>query len=115
MKKVILDTSFILTCVRQKIDFVDDIKLLGLVVLVPEEVVVEIGGLAKSKLEAEVALKIVSKLKKIKLGGKNVDAGIAKYAKLNSDVVVATLDREIKKSVGNKKLIIKGKRRLEIV
>ncbi len=42
MRKVILDTSFILSCVRNKLDFFDEIPLMGIQIVVPSEVVSEI-------------------------------------------------------------------------
>ena len=42
MKKVLLDTNFILTAIRNKIDFFEEIKLIGMKIAVPKQVVAEI-------------------------------------------------------------------------
>jgi rRNA-processing protein FCF1 len=109
----LLDTSFILSAIRNKIDFLDEIKNLGLTPIVPKQVLVELEGISKSKSEAELALKIINKVKKIDLKTKNTDAGIIKYAK-NNKIIIATLDKEIKNKTKNQKLIIRGKNKIEI-
>ena len=116
MKQVLLDTNFILTCIKQKIDFFEDLKLRGIEIIIPEQVIGEIHGLSNSKEEAKIALKLLqkNKFKKADLKTKNVDKGIIKYAK-DKTILVGTLDREIKKGVKNPKLLIRGKKKLEIV
>ena len=125
MKRVILDTNFILTCIKQKIDFFDDIKIMGLEILIPEEVLYEIKKIASSKKkfhfreDAKFALMLLKQnkeqFKKIKISNENVDEGIKKFAEENKDIIVATLDKELKEKLMNKKLIIKGKKKLEII
>jgi rRNA-processing protein FCF1 len=122
MKKAILDTSFILTATRQKIDFFPELENTGFKILIPEGVIKEIEIISKSNKKsslaenARLALKILEKenFEKIKLEGKNVDDSIVKLAKENSDFVVATLDKEIKDRVKNSKLVIKQKKRVEL-
>ncbi len=120
MKSVLLDTSFILTAIRQKIDFFEEFSLKGLKILIPEKVIKELKSIAstkkgKAKQEARLALKIIqiNNFESIKIKGRNADKAIIKYSKENPDVLIATLDREIKNKVMGKKLIIKGKRKLE--
>lgn len=115
MKQVILDTSFILTCVRQKIDFFEN--LMGMQIIVPKQVILELKGLAKSRPGAEIALKLLKteKFKKIDLGKGHVDKLLIRFAKKDKDLIIATLDKEIKDSLTNHKLIIRGKNKLEIV
>ena len=117
MKQVILDTSFILTCVRQKIDFLEELKLMGLKVLVPRQVIGELSGIASSKKEAELALYILKKkgYNAVDIKSKNVDEGIMKFVEKDKDVFVATLDREIKKKLNNSVVVIREKKRLEII
>lgn len=123
MKKAILDTSFILTCVKQKIDFLDEIELMGMDVLIPEEVLDEVRKIMKSgkklhfRENAKLALKILNKngFKKIKLGTAHVDKGLVNFAEKNKDVIVATLDRELKKKIKKPKLVIREKKRLEVI
>jgi len=123
MKKVVLDTNFILTCVKQKIDFLDEIKFMGIEILIPEEVLEEIKEIMRFgkrlyfRENAKLALKILNKneFKKIKLGTADVDKGLVNFAAKNKDVIVATLDRELKKKIKKPKLVIRGKKKLEII
>ena len=112
MKQVILDTSFILTAVRQKIDFFEQIYLEGMQIIIPEQTLNELKG-----LNADLALKILEKNKfeLIKVPGKNADSAIIHFSKKNPGVIVATLDRELKNKVKNKKLVIRQRKKLEIV
>lgn len=123
MKKVILDTNFILTCVKQKIDFLNEIKFMGIRVLIPEEVLKEIRKIISSgkklhfRENAKLALKILNKnkFKKIKLDTEDVDKGLVDFAEKNKDIIVATLDRELKKKIKKPKLVIRGKKKLEVI
>ena len=122
MRNVLLDTSFILTCVRNKIDFFEQLELEGFKILVPKQVIKEIEAIKNSKKseakpEADLALKFIKakKPKIIRLKGKTADNAIISYAKQNPNIIVATLDREIKKKTKNRKLIIRGKKKLEFI
>jgi len=117
MKNVVLDTNFILNCAKQKIDFFEDIKLMPLKILIPKQAIVEIKGIAKSKDEAKLALELLknNQFKEIDLKTKNVDQGIINLARKDKNIVVATLDKELKGKIKNPKLIIREKKRLEIV
>ena len=127
MRQAILDTSFILTCIKQKIDFFDEIKFMGIEILIPDIVIGEIKSLSEDtskkkfnlKENAKIALKLLEKnlgsFRRINLFGKNVDKSIIKFAEENGEVLIATLDKEIKKKVKNSKLIIRGKKKLEII
>jgi len=117
MADVVLDTSFILTCVRQKIDFFEDLKMMGLKILIPKQVIGELAGLATSKTESELALNILqkNKYKEVDLASKNVDEGIIAYAEKNKDIFIATLDKEIKKKTKQSKVVIREKKRLEVL
>ncbi|MBA7617187.1 hypothetical protein ES703_24499 [subsurface metagenome] len=123
MKKAILDTNFILTCVKQKIDFLDEIKFMGIMILIPEEVLNEIKKIMNSgkklhfRENARLALKILNKnrFKKIKLDTTDVDKGLVIFAKKNKDVIVATLDKKLKEKIKKPKLVIRGKKKLEVI
>jgi len=114
MKTALLDTNFILTCVKQKIDFFEEIELNGLAILIPAQVIRELNGIKKP--EAELALKILekNKFKKIDIGKGNVDKKIKKFADENNGVFIATLDKELKSKIKNRKIIIRGKKRISI-
>ena len=53
--------------------------------------------------------------KKIDLGKGHTDKKIIQFAKENPKTIIATLDKEIKQKTKNQKLIIRGKKKLEIV
>ena len=124
--KILLDTNFILTCVKQKVDFIslaDKLFDESIEWLIPIEVLKELKELSKrkgmkirDKEAAKLSLKIVKKIKskKIKLGSKNVDQGIVNYTK-SHNVVLATLDRELKKHTNAKVLTIRRKKSLELI
>jgi rRNA-processing protein FCF1 len=120
MKKVILDTSFILSATRNKIDFFEKIPEMGLKIIIPDEVIDEIKRIfytkkGKLKDDAQLALKILEKnnFDSIKLNESYVDKGIKKLVEKDSDTFIATLDRELKKLV-NSNVVIRKKTQLEI-
>ncbi len=123
VKKVILDSSFILSAVREKIDIFEEIPFMGFVIIVPEEVIAEIEGVAKSKQKlkerdnAKLALKIIkaNKFESIQLGKNYVDDGLRDYAKEHPEVIIATLDRELKKEINNYIMVIRGRKKLEVL
>jgi len=112
MRQVIIDTSFILTCVRQKIDFFEKLEHNGFVIAIPDQAIDELMGLG-----AQLALKILEKhkFKLVKLPGKDADTAIITFAKKNPEAIVATLDQGLKKRIRNKKMIIRQRKKLEIV
>ena len=114
-REVILDTSFILSAIRKKIDFLDDASSQGLTPVVPKQVMFELEKIPKD--ESKIALKILKKnrVRVIDLNTKDTDNGIIAYANANPEIIVATLDTEIKNSVKNPKFVIRGKKRLEII
>jgi len=119
MEKILLDTSFILSCIRNKIDFIEDLS--GRKVLLPVQVVNELESIGKKgkyslKKEAEFALKILEKsnFERIDLGENYVDKGIKKFIQKNKDIIVATLDKGLKKPKSRNMIIIR-KKRIEII
>ena len=122
MKQVILDTNFILACLRQKIDFFNDLKFMGLEIVIPKQVINELKKLERTapkrhiKEDCELALKWLEKnsYETIDFGGRYVDKGIFKLTQENKNIIIATLDRELKKKIKNPKIVIKGKKKLEI-
>ena len=124
--KVLLDTNFIMTCVKQKIDFFDRLDVLGFAILIPKQVIGELEkvyGNKNKKLKnrdlAEISLKILNANKErfvcLDLGKKHVDKLIVKYANEHPRLVVATLDSELKKKLKNSKMVIRDMRKLVVV
>lgn len=126
--QILLDTNFILTCVRQKIDFANLAEQLisePIEWLVPQDVLNELGNLkdrvgikTNDKVAARLSFEILQKLKPkiIELSTKNpnVDIKIVNYI-LNKPIVLATLDKNLKSRVNNQILTIRGKKSLEII
>ena len=125
MKKIVLDTNFIITCIKEKIDFFDKIENLGAKIIIPDKVTEEIKKIKKSKQKlksrqrAELALKIIEKEKGnyeiAELKTRNVDNGLKKLADTDKNIIVATLDAELKRKLKCPKLVIRAGKKLEIV
>ena len=119
--EVILDTSFILSCLGKKIDFLEAERFGSLVL--PLQVLNELDKIkkkhGKESQQASLALQIIEKnkdkFKIIVLEKKFVDAGILAYAGKNK-VAVATLDKELKKELKGRAriLAIRARKKLEL-
>ncbi len=124
--EILIDTNFILTCVKQKIDFTscaDELFNKKISWIVPKEVLEELKDISKRKGEkipdknsAILGIEIINRLnpKIIELKNKNVDLGIVNYI-FGNDIILASLDRGLKSQVNNKILTIRGKNSLEIL
>ena len=119
--KILIDTSFLLTSIKEGID-IFDIEKYGQPVL-PREVIDELNNLRekgkpREKEKAKIALQIIeenkSRFENVKLGESYVDKGILDYVEENN-VSVATLDKDLKEEVGKKSkvLTIKAGKRVE--
>ncbi|PIO08720.1 hypothetical protein COU59_00395 [Candidatus Pacearchaeota archaeon CG10_big_fil_rev_8_21_14_0_10_34_12] len=121
MKKALLDSSFIITCVKQKIDFFEDLTMLGLRILIPQQVTAEIKKLSSRDENAKLTLKVLENEKEsferlnLEKYGKTTDKKIINFANENRDVLVATLDKDIKQKIENGKIVIRGKKKIEVV
>jgi len=121
MKKVLIDTNFILSCMRKKIDFFQALRFMGFKIIIPIQVINELKTLkhrGKINLEnqAHLALKLLRKkrFERIDLQDDKVDRAITRFAKNNKDVAIATLDKELKARFSNKKVVIRGQKMLEV-
>ena len=117
--EVLLDTSFIVSCVKEKIDFIKQLEQAGFVVKVPHEVIEELKDLKlksdrKTKDAVKIALMIVldKSVKKIRLGHKSVDDGLIEKGK--DGYYIASLDRVIKHSVEKRVVLFKDKRQVGV-
>ena len=100
---------------------------MGMKILISKQVINELMKIMNSKKklhfrkDAELSLRILEKeknsFKKINLSsyGKNTDKRIKNFADKNKNIIVATLDRELKNKIKNKKLVIRGKKKLEVM
>lgn len=116
-REVLLDSSFIISCVRKKIDFVSQLEEQGFKVVVPGEVIEEIKDLKErkgtSRLDKEaieIALELIERrdLAKVSLGSGKVDYGLIKKGK--EGFFIATLDAEIKRNVPRRVVIFSSKK-----
>lgn len=115
--EAILDTNFIISCLRRKIDFIGRLGEEGFSVKIPREVMQELKDLKKksgvsrdSRLIIDMALKMIGENKEIKsvgFGEGSVDEGLIKMGK--KGVYIATLDAAIKRIVPNKIVISDAK------
>lgn len=114
--EVLLDTSFILSCVRKRIDFITKLEEKGFRIVLPREVLEELKDLKRKGKQSlndreaiNLALEIFEKrkIKKTGLGGNSVDEGLIKKGK--EGAYIATLDSGIKREVPNKIIIFNSK------
>jgi rRNA-processing protein FCF1 len=120
--KLLLDTNFILECMKNKIDL-SDLETYGDIIL-PIQVYAELSEIMndkrqkeKNKSLADLALQILNrkKFKKINLNSNKADEGIEIYTEENKDVIVATMDRELKKKIKRKSRILTIRNKKKIV
>ena len=125
--EIIIDTNFVLTCAKEKIDFAaiaEEIIPEGVEWTVPQQVLDELGQLKdrpgmkiKDKEAANLSFTLLQAIapKIVNLGrNPNVDIGIVNYA-LKSGGVVATMDRGLKGRLQNQILTVRGKNWLELI
>ena len=123
MKKVLLDTSFILSCVREKVDFFDRLEDMGYGIVISNNVVKEIKGLAdkgktlKLREIASLALKVIAseKYESLEIKGRYVDSAIVNYLKTDREYALATVDKVLKKKVNNPRIVLRARKRLEVL
>jgi rRNA-processing protein FCF1 len=126
--KILLDTNFILTCAKEKIDFpslADETIDEKIEWIVPQDVLNELGSL-KDRVGMKVVDKDSAKLgfemlqnldpEVVQLPGKNpnVDIKIVNYV-MDKDIVLATLDKNLKSRINNKILTIRGRNNLNLL
>jgi rRNA-processing protein FCF1 len=123
MEKVMLDTNFILSCIQNKIDFFEELTLKGFGIIIPVQVISELERIKNSKKKlmfrenARLALRLIESntFEKVDLGKGAVDDLIVKFLKKNNNVVLATLDKELKKRANSRKISIVSKKKLDFV
>lgn len=123
--RVVLDTNFILYCIKKKIDIEEEIKKINengkleLILLSP--VLQEIKNFSvnkekklKDRMLAEVFLKMfkerVINVRVIDVNQKNPDEAIKVFCLKNKDVFLASYDKELKKKLKNKLVFIRKNR-----
>jgi rRNA-processing protein FCF1 len=119
--EVLLDTNFIISCLRKRIDFLEELSGLGFKSKVPREVLQELKDIKMMKKTGretrstiDVAFQILDErnVKKVKVGGRTVDEGL--IAKGKTGTYIATLDNGIKREIPNKIVIDSAKNLLKV-
>ncbi len=119
--EVVLDSSFIISCVRDRIDFLTQLEEQGFKVLVPRGVMQEMkdlrlrkGSSHDDRIAIDVALEMLNnkKVKKVGIGKGKVDDALIKKGK--SGLYIATLDKEIKRQVPNRVVIFSAQGKVGI-
>ncbi len=114
MKKVILDTNFLIYCCKFKIDFLEELK--RILDFDFEVYTLNIVLLELEKLKENLALSLV-KEKGLKIMNvaidKNVDDSLIKLSKLG--FIVGTQDKELKEKLNKPIIIIRQKKYLELI
>ena len=125
MKRVLLDTNFLLLPVQFKLDIfslIPEVLEDKVEFFVVSNVIEELKQLAKSKGKdgraSNVTLSLLKtrKVEVIKTGGKSCDDALTKVAK-DKGMIVATNDKELRKrlkSMGVKTIYLRSKKYLEV-
>lgn len=107
--EAILDTNFIISCIRGKIDFISQLEEEGFKVILPREVMQELKDIKRRTGEShydrssiELALQMFerSKIRKMALGNNKVDDQLVKLGVAGA--YIATLDKEILHKIPNR-------------
>lgn len=117
--EAVLDSSFIISCIKKNIDFLSQLEEQGFRVILPREVFQELKDLRlKIGHEDRVAIDLAfslfenRKVKKSTLGHDSVDKGLIN--KGNKGAYIATLDAAIKRSVPNRVVINSAKNSISV-
>jgi len=119
--QVLLDSSFIISCVRERIDFLTQLQEQGFTPVVPREVLQEMKDLRlrngtshNDRISIDVAFEMLEKekVKKTTLGAGKVDDWLIKRGK--DGIFIATLDNGIKKRVPKRIVIFKAQNRVGV-
>ena len=120
--EVILDSSFIISCVRDRIDFLTQLEEQGFKIVVPREVMQEMkdlrmrqGSSRNDRIAIDVALEMIEnskKIKKVGIGQGKVDDALIFKGKAGA--YIATLDKEIKRQVPNRVVIFSAQGKVGI-
>lgn len=121
--KILVDTNFFLTCVKQKIQVFEFLKGRFSEILLPRGVVDELVKISQSggpreRSCAEVVLQLIAlhEVTILPLEG-YVDQQILNYVRERKGIAVATLDKSLQRILRGraKMLIIRGRKKLEML
>jgi len=112
--QVILDTNFIITCVKQRIDFFHELRTMGFHIIIPKQVIQELEKL-KRALELKVLEKNRGFFRMIRFKRGYVDKGMVEFGNEHPRAIIATLDSALKKQLKNRIMVIRRMKTLEVV
>lgn len=111
--KIILDTNFLIDCIRFKIDIKSELR--GNELFIVESIIPEIEKISKRKTKesplAKITLEIISNFKILESREKETDDSLIEYSK--EGYAVATQDKVLKnkiKKIGGKVTYIRQKK-----
>jgi rRNA-processing protein FCF1 len=119
--EVILDTNFIISCIRKKIDFYEQLTEQGFKVVFPREVLQELkdvrrknGTSHEDRIAIDLAMQMIErmKVKKMSLGQGKVDDWLISKGK--EGYYIATLDAVIKRQVPKRVVIFDAQKRVGV-
>ncbi|MEK6846724.1 MAG: hypothetical protein AABY16_01000 [Nanoarchaeota archaeon] len=119
--QVLLDSSFIISCIRARIDFLTQLNEQGFTPVVPREVLQEMKDLRNrngvsrdDRIAIDVAFDMLErgKIKKISFGAGKVDDYLIDRGRAGT--YIATLDRGIKRQVPNRIVIFSAQGRVGV-
>jgi rRNA-processing protein FCF1 len=119
--EVILDSSFIVSAMLARIDFLTELKKSGFKVVVPREVVQELKDLkfrkgqsreVRAAIDAAIEIFDSNKVKKIGFGAGKVDDKLIEKGKAGA--YIATLDKGIQREVPNRVVILSANKSIRI-
>ncbi len=84
-------------------------------VIIPMQVISELERLGSPESKLGLAILRKGDFKEIDIGRGHVDKKIIQYIQDKPEMIVATLDKELQKKINNSKMIIRGKKMLEII
>ncbi len=114
--KIIFDTNFLISALKYKIRFFEELEGHELYIIDKTEKELEKlikGGKAQDKQRAKIILALINKKKIRKLKSKKEETVDDALSRLNT-YVIATQDKELKTRITGRKLIIRAKKKLEI-
>ncbi len=106
MKNVVFDTSFIVNCIKSKVNFLIDIKVeIGAFnIIIPSPVISELKFLAKTNISAKVGLDLLEKTKYTLIESEEpADLAVTEIA-LNHQALVASTDWAVRRRSSKKGL-----------
>lgn len=115
--EAMLDSSFIVSCMLARIDFLSELEEKGFKVVVPREVIQELKDLKLKKgqshdvrvaIDAVIDMFEQRKIKKVGFGTGRVDNELIRKGK--QGIYIGTLDKAILREVPNKIVILSAKK-----